>query len=189
MNTTDQVPEYLVIINGDGTQNGFFAAPDLHPPGTIIRTWAPPNQGLKPLNEAARQVMEEWYTEEHPAADKFTGRPMQAPDGTPIMWQPHKMYRPADIVAAQARSEVEVLAHPEKDSAPILSLADLQKGPKATDQRPPPVHVRPGKRGPQVATPNVAAAPGDPSDPSQPISQVVAAASPTPPSARAGRQA
>lgn len=184
-NTTDQVPEYEVVVNGDGTQNGFYAAPDLIPPGSIIRTWAAPNQGLKPVNEAARQRMEEWYAEEYPMADKFTGRPIMNTDGTPVTWQPHAMFRPANILAAQAQSAVEVVAHPSKDAAPILSLADLQKGPKATDQRPPPVHTRPGAR---IAKPNTSPEiASEEGDPTLPAAQVIAAAPPSIPAPRAAR--
>lgn len=131
-----QVPEYRII-----DPQGWYAAPDLIPFDSIVRTWAPPGNFFEPLNAAAINAMEEWYEEEHPAANK-KGEPILLPTGEPKMWKPHAQHRIRTYAKSDV-AEVEVIAPPSRDTRPLLSLAELQKGPKATDQRPPPLHSRP----------------------------------------------
>jgi hypothetical protein len=133
-----QVPEYRII-----DPQGWFAAPDLIPFDSIVRTWAPPGAHFEPLNAAAIVAMEDWYEEEYPAANK-KGEPLYNPDGSAKMWKPHAQHR-IRTYAKTDTATVELIAPPSKDTRPILSLAELQKGPKATDQRPPPVHSRPAR--------------------------------------------
>lgn len=120
-----EMPEYLVL------QDTFFA-PKMVLAGSKVATHAPPGPHLQPLNEAARQRMEEWYEEEHPTLDK-NGDPNY--DKT---YKPHAMYRYADLAEVQ-QHEMHVLAEPGKETPGNLSLAEsLYGGPAPTDQRPGP---------------------------------------------------
>lgn len=141
--STQEVPEYEVVaVEGRGQ----FFAPNYIPPGSRVRTWAAPNQGLVPLNDAARARLEEWYNEEHQTANKRTGEPVFDHTGAPVMYKPHAMFRPMGSPKAKVASPVvEVIAEPVAASQPIMSLAAIMAGTdrKNTDQRPPPAHVRP----------------------------------------------
>ncbi len=135
---TSETPEYMVQKVEQST--GWFAAPNLIPNGSIVRTDAPFGPHFAPLNDAAMAKMQAWLDEEHPAADK-EGRPLFNADGSPKKWKPH---RQTQFGAGPATDPftVEVVSAPSKLDGPKLqTLAEIQaQGPGggSTDQRPGP---------------------------------------------------
>lgn len=158
----DQVPEYEVVssegafvpVQADGQAK-------LLPFGSKLKTWMPPGPHLAPLNPAAQAVMDAWYDEEHPAADK-EGRPLFTADGKEKTWRPHAQYRIRRTEPGQS-AHVEILSVPTKDETPLMGLAEIlaSRGDASADQRPAPAHVRPEV----VASPEPVAEPAkSPSD-------------------------
>jgi len=129
-------PEYMIQKVEQSV--GWFAAPNLIPIGSIVRTDAPFGPHFVPLNEAAKAKMQAWLDEEHPAADK-EGRPLFNADGTAKKWRPHRQTQFGGGAPTPAFS-VEVVSAPSKTDGPKLeTLAEIQaKGAAPTDQRPPP---------------------------------------------------
>jgi hypothetical protein len=123
-----EVPEYRLLADA-------FFAPKMVYAGSIIRTFLSPGPHMQPLNQAARDRMEEWYNEEHPTLDK---------DGSPNyekMWKPHLQHKLVTQAPAVVH-EVEVLTGPSQAQTGELSLAEsVYARYKDTDQRPGPSPV------------------------------------------------
>lgn len=138
MSTTDELPEYLIQKVEQSV--GWFAAPDLIPAGSRVKTDAPFGPHFVPLNEAAKRKMQEWLDQEYQAADK-EGRPLFKADGTPQMYKPHRQTQFGSGPASEPFS-VQVVSTPSKLDGPKLqTLAEIQaQGPGggSTDQRPGP---------------------------------------------------
>lgn len=124
MSIPNDVPQYRLLADT-------FFAPKTVLAGSIVATHAPPGPHLMPLNEAAKEKMEEWYNEEHPTLDK---------NGDPNfekMYKPHAIYRYAEPQAAEVH-ETHVLSEPTLNQTGELSLAESLYSKRDTDQRPGP---------------------------------------------------
>lgn len=111
-----------------------FFAPDLIPPGTEFEFTGAPGPTFLPLNTAAQARMEEWYMEDHPAADK---------EGNPIpgkTWKPHLKYRIGHNSTPAEERHLRILHMPTAEDQPqVQTLAETMAGMKKnTDQRPGP---------------------------------------------------
>ncbi len=148
MTPQDEIPEYKVLANS-------FFEPDYVPAGSIIRTWATPGPHLDPLNTAAEEAMEAWYSEEvdelDPKTKQKTGKRIR----------PHEAYRIKTYEAGEKFTH-QVVSGPKPDDVGSLSLSETMVK-KSTDQRPPPSATRsrpkPAPDEPRAAEVVAAAAP------------------------------
>jgi hypothetical protein len=139
-----EIPEYEVISNeGAFVPTKADGSSELLPFGSRLKTWMPPGPHLAPLNPAAQAVMDTWYDEEHPAADK-EGRPLFDSSGKEKMWRPHAQYRIRRTEPGKA-AMVEVVSIPTKDETPLMGLAEImaQSGGGNPNQRPAAAFVQP----------------------------------------------
>lgn len=128
LRNTGDVPQYRLLMDS-------FFAPKFLAAGSIIATHASPGNHLQPLNEAAKQRMEDWYHEEFDEFDekgKKTGQKVK-----PHMKFRIQLYEPGVV------HDVQVLAEPRADDMTnSLSLtAAAQQGLRDTDQRPGPAQI------------------------------------------------
>lgn len=139
-----ETPEYKVLQDS-------FMEPNHVKAGSIVRTWGPPGPHLQPLNESARQKMEEWFTEEFDEIDPKTGKT------TGQKVRPHEKFRIRTNYATPSdRHHIEVVSGPPRDQPGSLSLAETLSNPRAsTDQRPAPsaVHMPPPEAIPAATAP------------------------------------
>ena len=123
--TLYEVPEYEVI------RRSFFA-PDTLEPGTRLLYEGVPGDHLRPLNAAAQERMEIFYSMKFPERDSRTK------ELTGKMLAPREVFRPVPVTENIHHGH-KVTAVPDEPalSLDVKSLAELAATRKATNPRPP----------------------------------------------------
>ncbi len=122
--TVSAAPQYRVKTRS-------FFEPYTVEAGTVIEYEGVPGDHLEPLNSAAEERMEEFYSASFAAHDPRTRKP------TGEMVQPRQGRRPTQYVGAEA-SRMTVLAEPDTAAMAlnVQSLGEIMAARKNTDQRP-----------------------------------------------------
>lgn len=103
-----------------------YIAPHYITKGSKFRTWAAPTNFVEPLNDTARQMLEAWYEEEHPDADRQTGKKLYNADGTPVMWKPHEGFRRVQYVPGELPEVFDIEPPAPDDMTGTLDLAQAR---------------------------------------------------------------
>lgn len=133
MATPIELPKYTV-------RERCFIEPYLLDPGSVIETLMTPGPHLVPMNAAATEAMEAWYTEEVQERGE-DGKLVKNADGTPHMVRPHEKWRflAPKTGPAQEPHSVTILSGPPKvDVGVENTLAGKHLQRKLGEMRPPP---------------------------------------------------